>query len=100
MVAIVKLRHRVIELFDTETEYVFYACDNLRSGSIFVPVGKYNSSLKGLTRREPQFWGDKVWLILGYAILGEPPGAVGRDDRMFVVKFTLESRRVSSIYNS
>ena len=28
MVAIVKLRHRVIGLFDTETEYVFYACDN------------------------------------------------------------------------
>ena len=74
MVAIVKLRHRVIGLFDTETEYVSYACDNLRSGSIFVPVGKYNSSLKGLARREPQFWGDKVWLILGYAILGEPRG--------------------------
>ena len=97
MVAIVKLRHRVIGLFDTETEYVFYACDNLRSGSIFVPVGKYNE--RPNEKRAP---------ILGRQGVADSrlryprrtTGAVGRDDRMFVVKFTLESRRVSSTYNS
>ena len=93
MVAIVKLRHRVIGLFDTETEYVFYACDNLRSGSIFVPVGKYNSSLKGLTKREPQFGATiKVFADSRLRYPRRTTGAVGRDDRMFVVKFTLESR--------
>ena len=66
----------------------------------FVPVGKYNSSGKGLTKREPQFWGDKVWLILGYAILGEPRGQLVGTIECSWSKFTLESRRVSSLYNS